>query len=81
MPNLDPWIYINIKIKLTSVLNIFKREKMKVKEDALSHLSDQILVLNERIQQLEKKTDKLELGFFVFIKNRSSLFLKLFVDL
>jgi hypothetical protein len=27
----------------------------KVKEDALAHLSDQLLVLSERIQQLERK--------------------------
>jgi hypothetical protein len=26
-----------------------------VKEDALAHLSDQLLVLSERIQQLERK--------------------------
>ena len=31
------------------------RQNDKLKEDALAHLSDQLLVLNERIQQLERK--------------------------
>jgi len=31
------------------------RENDKVKENALTHLSDQLLVLSERIQLLERK--------------------------
>ena len=37
------------------LINQSLRENDKVKEDALAHLSDQLLVLSERIQQLERK--------------------------
>jgi hypothetical protein len=37
------------------IINQSLRENDKVKEDALAHLSDQLLVLSERIQQLERK--------------------------
>ncbi|HSF50600.1 MAG TPA: hypothetical protein VLA74_07560 [Nitrososphaeraceae archaeon] len=30
----------------------------KIKEDALAHLSDQLLFLNERIQEIERKQSK-----------------------
>ena len=40
---------------------IIVRENDKVKEDTLAHLSDQLLVLNERIQQLERKQTKLDI--------------------
>ena len=30
----------------------------KIKEDALSHLSDQLLFLTERIQEIERKQSK-----------------------
>ena len=39
----------------TTTHNQSLRENYKVKEDALAHLSDQLLVLRERIQQLERK--------------------------
>jgi hypothetical protein len=31
------------------------RENDKIKEDTLVHLSDQLLVLSERIQEIERK--------------------------
>jgi integrase len=43
------------KIEELQLINQSLRENDKVKEDALAHLSDQLLVLNERIQQLERK--------------------------
>ena len=43
------------KIEELQLINRSLRENDKVKEDALSHLSDQLLVLSERIQQLERK--------------------------
>jgi hypothetical protein len=36
------------------VNNLIIGENDRVKEDALAHLSDQLLILSERIQQLEK---------------------------
>jgi len=44
-----------IYIEELQILNQSLRENDKVKEDALAHLSDQLLVLSERIQQLERK--------------------------
>jgi hypothetical protein len=43
------------KIEELQLINQSLRENDKVKEDALAHLSDQLLVLSERIQQLERK--------------------------
>jgi hypothetical protein len=43
------------KIEELQLINQSLRENDRVKEDALAHLSDQLLVLNERIQQLERK--------------------------
>ncbi|HEX7258813.1 MAG TPA: hypothetical protein VF242_12215 [Nitrososphaeraceae archaeon] len=37
------------------IINHSFRVNDKVKEDALAHLSDQLLILSERIQQLERK--------------------------
>jgi hypothetical protein len=45
---------LQTKIEELQLINQSLRENDKVKEDALAHLSDQLLVLSERIQQLEK---------------------------
>ena len=37
------------------IINQSLRENDKVKENALAHLSDQLVVLSERLQQLERK--------------------------
>ena len=46
---------LQTKIEELQIVNQVLREKDKVKEDALAHLSDQLLVLSERIQHLERK--------------------------
>src|SRR5574342_432880 len=46
---------LQTKIEELQIINQSLRENDKVKEDALTHLSDQLLVLSERIQQLERK--------------------------
>ena len=46
---------LQTKIEEIQIVNQTLRENDKVKEDALVHLSDQLLVLSERIQQLERK--------------------------
>ena len=46
---------LQTKIEELRTINQSLRENDKVKEDALAHLSDQLLVLRERIQQLERK--------------------------
>ena len=46
---------LQTKIEELQLINQSLRENDKVKEDALAHLSDQLLVLSERIQQLERK--------------------------
>ena len=46
---------LQTKIEELRIINQSWREKDKIKEDALAHLSDQLLVLSERIQQLERK--------------------------
>jgi hypothetical protein len=46
---------LQTKIEELQIINHSLRENDKVKEDALAHLSDQLLVLSERIQQLEIK--------------------------
>ena len=46
---------LQTKIEELQIINQSLRENDKVKEDALSHLSDQLLVLSERIQKLERK--------------------------
>ena len=46
--------YLQTKIE-KRLINQSLRENDKVKEDALAHLSDQLLVLSEGIQHLERK--------------------------
>jgi Phage integrase family len=46
---------LQTKIEELQLINQSLRENDKIKEDALAHLSDQLLVLSERIQQLERK--------------------------
>jgi hypothetical protein len=46
---------IQTKVEELQLINQSLRENDKVKEDALAHLSDQLLVLSERLQQLERK--------------------------
>ena len=46
---------LETKIEELQLINQSLRENDNVKEDALAHLSDQLLVLSERIQQLERK--------------------------
>ena len=46
---------LQTKVEELQIINQSLRENDKVKEDALAHLSDQLLVLSERIQQLERK--------------------------
>ncbi len=41
--------YLQSKIEKLQIINQSLRENNKVKEDALAHLLDQLLVLNERI--------------------------------
>ena len=45
---------LETKIEELQLINQSLRENDNVKEDALAHLSDQLLVLSERIQQLER---------------------------
>ncbi|MGE5633599.1 MAG: tyrosine-type recombinase/integrase [Deltaproteobacteria bacterium] len=46
---------LQTKIEELQIINQSLRENDKIKEDALTHLSDQLLGLSERIQQLERK--------------------------
>ena len=46
---------LQTKIDELQLINQSLRENDKIKEDALAHLSDQLLVLSKRIQQLERK--------------------------
>jgi hypothetical protein len=46
---------LQTKIEELQLINQSLKENDKVKEDALAHLSDQLLVLSERIQHLERK--------------------------
>jgi hypothetical protein len=46
---------LQTKVEELQLINQSLRENDKVKEDALAHLSDQLLILSERIQQLERK--------------------------
>ncbi len=46
---------VQTKIEELQIINRSLRENDKIKEDALTHLSDKLLVLSERIQQLERK--------------------------
>ncbi|HSF49180.1 MAG TPA: hypothetical protein VLA74_00330, partial [Nitrososphaeraceae archaeon] len=46
---------LQTKIEELQIINQSLRDNDKVKEDALAHLSDQLVVLSERIQQLEIK--------------------------
>ena len=45
---------LQTKIEELQLINQTLRENDKLKEDALAHLSDQLLVLSERIQQDRK---------------------------
>ena len=45
---------LQTKIEELQLLNQSLRHYDKIKENALAHLSDQLLVLSERIQQLER---------------------------
>ena len=45
---------LQTKIEELQIINQSLRHNDKVKEDALAHLSDQLLFLSERIQQLER---------------------------
>ena len=49
---------LQTKIDELQLINQSLRENDNVKEDALAHLSDQLLVLSERIQQLERNQSK-----------------------
>ena len=46
---------LQTKIEELRIINQSLRENGKVKEDVLAHLSDRLLILSERIQQLERK--------------------------
>ena len=46
---------LQTKIEELQIINQSLRENDKVNEDALAHLSDQLLVLSERIQEIERK--------------------------
>lgn len=46
---------LETKLEELQIINQSFKENDKVKQDALAHLSDQLLVVSERIQQLEKK--------------------------
>lgn len=46
---------LQTKIEELQIINQSLRENDKIKEDALAHLSDQLFILSERIQQLERK--------------------------
>lgn len=47
---------LETKIEELRIINQSLRENDKLKENALAHLSDQLLVLSERIQQIESKS-------------------------
>ena len=44
-----------INIYELQIINQSLRENDKVKEDALANISDQLLVLSKRVQQLERR--------------------------
>jgi hypothetical protein len=46
---------IQSKVQELEDLNSSLREKDKMKDDALAHLSDQLLALSTRLQELERK--------------------------
>ena len=46
---------LQTKIEELQLINQSLRENDRIKEDALAQLSDKLLVLSERIQQLERK--------------------------
>jgi hypothetical protein len=46
---------IQSKVQELEDLNSSLRERDKVKDDAIAHLSDQLLVLSTRLQELERK--------------------------
>jgi integrase len=46
---------LQTKVEELQLINQSLKENDKVKDDVLAHLSDQLLVLSERIQQLERK--------------------------
>ena len=46
---------IQTKVQELEELNSSLRERDKVKDDAMAHLSDQLLALSTRLQELERK--------------------------
>jgi hypothetical protein len=46
---------IQIMVEELEYVNSSLRERDKVKDDAIAHLSDQFLALSTRLQELEKK--------------------------
>jgi hypothetical protein len=46
---------IQSKVQELEDLNSSLRERDKVKDDAIAHLSDQLLVISTRLQELERK--------------------------
>jgi hypothetical protein len=46
---------IQSKVQEIEDINSSLRERDKVKDDAIAHLSDQLLVLSTRLQELERK--------------------------
>ena len=72
---------LQTKIEELQIINHSLRENDKVKEDALAHLSDQLLILSERIQQLERSQINSSPIFFpyckvyIFLYLRKSLFI------
>jgi hypothetical protein len=57
VPQLERELTVDFQTKIEElqIINQSLRENDKVKEDALTHLSDQLLMLSERIQQLERR--------------------------
>ncbi len=46
---------LQTRIEELQIINQSLRENDKVKEDALANISDQLLFLSKRVQQLERK--------------------------
>ena len=46
---------LQTKVEELEIINRSLRDNDKIKEDALAHLSDKLLDLSERIQQLERR--------------------------
>jgi hypothetical protein len=52
---------IQSKVKEIEDLNSSLRERDKVKDDAIAHLSDQLLAIYARLQELERKQQRVTL--------------------